>query len=275
MIPAKKPQLSPEEKSMSIAKYYDIPVQPLDPLHKMLLDAGPLDPRYVTKAQDISSLFRLSGYTGSDYGYCMMEDGSGFLATYTVFHNCTFEMLKWFFGWMNTKPSNMPEGLGNIKYKVWCPYGHFDHGHAIDGDGNDVTCATEALDLGLLGDEPERIFMHDLDPLAYGLSPEVKQQLDEAGVMYSMSYETFDSPGMHLCMSMMRPCPTGGIEALGREWIGYGIKDGKIVRTPEMPVNEGWLKKVVTHCTVEMMRLDNILPTLYQEYHNTAPDAAL
>lgn len=275
MIPAKKPPLSPEERAMSIAKYYDIPVQPLDPLHSMLLDRGPLDPRHVTKAQEITGLFRLSGYTGSDYGYCMMEDGSGFLATYTVFHNCTFDMLKWFFGWMNTKPQNMPEGRGNIKYKVWCPYGHFDHGLAVDGDGKEVPCATEALDLGLLGDAPERIFMHDLNPLEFGLSPAVKQQLDEAGVMYSMSYETFDYPGMHLCMSMMRPCPTGGIEALGREWIGYGVKDGKIVRTPEMPVDEGWLKKVVTHCTVEMMRLDNILPALYEAYHSSPMDAPL
>ena len=275
MIPAKKPELSPEERAMSIAKYYDIPVQPLDPLHRMLLEAGPLDPKRVTKAEDIIRLFRPEGYTGSDYGYCMMEDGSGFLATYTVFHNCTFEMLKWFFGWMNRKPANMPEGKGNIKYKVWCPYGHFDHGHAISPTGEEVTCATEALDLGLLGDPPERIFMHDLDPLEFGLAPEMKQHMDEAGIMYSMSYETFDYPGMHLCMSMMRPCPTGGIEALGREWIGYGIRDGKIVRTPEMPVDEPWLKKVVTHCTVEMMRLDNILPALYAEYHNTAPDAPL
>lgn len=275
MIPAKKHLLSPEERAMSIAKYYDIPVLPLDPIHEMLLNSGPIDLRLATKAEHITDLFRPSGYTGSDYGYCMMDDGSGFLATYTVFHNCTREMLDWWFGWMNTRPANMPEGKGNIKYKVWCPYGHFDHGQTIAPDGIQVACATEALDLGLCGDEPERIYMHGLDPRDYGLSQERIDAITAAGGTLSMSYETFDYPGMHLCMSMMRPCPHGGIEALGREWIGYGIQDGKIVRVPETPVDEAFLKKVVRHCTTEMMRLDAILPALYAEYHDTAPDAAL
>ena len=275
MIPAEKPALSPAERAMSIAEFYDIPVLPLDPLHQMLVDSGPIDPLLTTKPQNLTDLFRLSGYTGSDYGYCMMDDGSGFLATYTVFHNCTLDMLKWWFGWMNTKPANMPAGCGNIKYKVWCPYGHFDHGLAVDPEGVEVTCATEALDLGLQGDEPERIYMHGLDPLQYGLPPERKQALDMAGVTYSMSYETFDYPGMHLCMSMMRPAPHGGIEAFGREWIGYGIRDGKIVRVPETPVDEAFLKKVVIHCTTEMMRLDQILPALYRKYRDTDPAAPL
>lgn len=275
MIPAVKPPLSAEERQMSIASYYDIPVQPLGPLHRMLLDRGPLDHRHVTRAEQVTQLFRPSGYTGSDYGYCMMEDGSGFLATYTVLHNCTMEMLGWWFRWMNTKPANMPEGRGNLKYKIWCPYGHFDHETVLAPDGSVVSCATEALDLGLEGDQPERIYMHSLDPCDFGLSHAQKAALDAAEVSYSMSYETFDTPGMHLCMSMIRPCPTGGIETLGREWIGYGVQDGKIVRVPETPVDEHFLKKVVTHCTIEMQRLDVILPDLYQTYHTTAPDAIL
>ena len=97
MIPAEKPALSPAERAMSIAEFYDIPVLPLDPLHQMLVDSGPIDPLLTTKPQNLTDLFRLSGYTGSDYGYCMMDDGSGFLATYTVFHNCTLDMLKWWF----------------------------------------------------------------------------------------------------------------------------------------------------------------------------------
>ncbi len=275
MIPAKKPPLLESERAMSIAKFYDIPVRPLDPLHQLLLDRGPLDPRLATPPERITDLFRLSGYTGSDYGYCMMDDGSGFLATYAVFHNCTMDMLKWWFGWMNTRPKNMPEGAGNIKYKVWCPYGHFDHGSAVAPDGDTVNCATEALDLGLCGDVPERIYMHGLDPCSFGLPAVRKQELDDAGVAWSMSYETFDYPGQHLCMSMMRPCPNGGIETIGREWIGYGISDGKIVRVPETPVDEAFLKKVVKHCTIEMMRLDDILPALYETYRDTPPDAAL
>lgn len=272
----KKPELSPEEKALSIAKYYDLPFHYLDPVRLQILEAGPIDPAAVTPPNHLTDLIRLEGYVpGSDYGYCMLDDGAGFVATYNVFHNATMDMLKWWFPWMNTKAANQPSGTGNIKYKVWCPYGHFNHGMAVDSDGNMVPRAAEALDLTLDGDPVDNIYMHDLDPLEFGLSLERKAELDAAGVIYGISYETFDYPGMHLCMSMMRPCPTGGIEAFGREWMGYGIRDGKIVRVPETPVDEAFLKKVVLHCSLEMQHLDEILPLLYAEYKDRPFDAAL
>ena len=276
ILQAKRPILSPEERQMSIAKYYDLPFHTLDPVRMQILNAGPIDPKSITLPERLTDLLRLEGYVpGSDYGYCMLEDGAGFVATYNVFHNCTMEMLKWWFPWLNTKPANMPAGKGNIKYKVWCPFGHFDHGVAKDGDGNLVPRAVEALDLTLEGDPVDNIYMHDLDPLDFGLTPERKAQLDAADCTYGISYETFDYPGMHLCMSMMRPCPTGGIEAFGREWMGYGVRDGKIVREPRTPVDEAFLKKVVIHCSCEMQHLDQILPALYAEYKDVPPGAAL
>lgn len=277
MLPqASKPPLSPEERQMSIAKYYDLPFQELDPVRMQILNASPLNPAVVTKPENLLDLLRPAGYApGSDYGYCMMPDGSGFVATYNVFHNCTMEMLNWWFGWLNTHSANMPEGKGNIKYKVWCPYGHFDHGMATDPEGQLVARAAEALDLGTDNDPPDNIYMHPVDPISLGLPPERLQAIEAAGCTCSVSYETFDYPGMHLCISMMRPCPTGGIEALGREWMGYGIRDGKIVREPATPVDEAFLKKVVIHCSCEMQHLDFLLPKLYAEYKDTPADAAL
>lgn len=276
LLNAVKPELDPQERSMSIAKYYDLPFHTLDPVRMQILNAGPIDPAKITPPDRITDLIRLEGYVpGSDYGYCMLEDGSGFVATYNVFHNCTMEMLKWWFSWMNTKAANQPEGTGNIKYKVWCPYGHFDHGIAMDGDGRMVPRAAEALDLTLNGDPVDNIYMHDVDPALLGLSRDQKDKLDAAGVIYGTSYETFDYPGMHLCMSMMRPCPTGGIEAFGREWMGYGVRDGRIVREPGTPVDEAFLKKVVIHCSCEMQHLDQILPALYAEYKDTPANAPL
>ena len=276
ILTAAKPELSPEERALSISKYYDLPFYTLDPVRMQLLDAGPVDEASITTEDHVADLFRTEGYAkGSDYGYCMRSDGSGFVATYSVFHNCTLEMLKWWFPWMNTRASNQPEGKGNIKYKIWCPYGHFDHGIAADKDGNEGPRAAEALDLLLEGDPVDNIYMHDLDPLDFGLSPERKAELDAAGIMYGMSYETFDYPGMHLCMNILRPCPTGGIEAIGREWMGYGVVDGKITRIPETPVDEAFLKKVVIHCSCEMQHLDRILPAVYAEYHDLPADAAL
>lgn len=276
ILNSRKPELSPAERALTISKYYDLPFHALDPVRMQILNAGPIDPTCITRPEDVTNLFRLEGYVeGSNYGYCMLEDGAGFVATYNVFHNCTLDMLKWWFPFMNTPAANQPAGVGNIKYKVWCPYGHFDHGVTTDPEGNVTARAAEALDLCMEGDPVDNIYMHDLDPLDFGLSPERKAELDAAGVLYGMSYETFDYPGMHLTMSMMRPCPTGGIEAFGREWMGYGVRNGKLVRVPETPVDEAFLKKVVIHCSCEMQHLDTILPQLYAEYSGQPFDAAL
>ena len=61
-----------------------------------------------------------------------------------------------------------------------------------------------------------------------------------------------------------------------REWIGYGIKDGKIVRdetTPEFMFSDEYLRKVVTHSTVEAQQLSIFLADLYNEYHDKPLDA--
>lgn len=42
--------------------------------------------------------------------------------------------------------------------------------------------------------------------------------------------------------------------------------NGKLVRVEETPVEEAFLKKVVLHCTAEMMHLDEILPEIYAQY---------
>jgi len=182
-----KPILSEEERALSISKYYDLPFADLDPVRAQILEAGPIDPAAITPYDHLTDLIRLEGYVpGSDYGYCMLEDGSGFVATYNVFHNATMEMLKWWFPWMNTKASNQPEGCGNIKYKVWCPYGHFDHGLAVDPEGNTVPRAAEALDL-LLDDDPvDNIYM--LGSETHGSAACIHGSISAADYGYALSY---------------------------------------------------------------------------------------
>ncbi len=268
----KKPELSSEERALPVSKYYEVPFYLPGPLERMIL-AHPLDPATVTPPERFTDLLQLTGYTGSDYGYCMMPDGSGFVATYSEFRHVTTEMLDWWFPWISVHPAHQPEGMGNLRYKVWCPYGHYDHGPQKAPDGETCICAQEALDLGLDGDPVDRIYMHDLDPTDFGVSRERTEALDRAGASYGISYETFDYPGMHLCAHIMRFREDGVMENIGREWLGYGVRDGKVVREESTPVDEAFLRKIVWHCTAEMQRLDQILPDIYREYRDRAPDA--
>jgi len=272
MLNIERPKLTEEERALPIAKYYDSPVYLPGPLEHMLLQK-PLDPASVTPPERFTDILSPAGYTGSDYGYCMLPDGAGFVATYTEFRNCTMEMLRWWFPWMASYCRGQPKGRGNIRYKIWFPFGHFDHGFRRAPDGNTYMCAQEALDLCLEGDPVDRIYMHDLDPRDFGVSQERLDALDAAGADYGINYETFDYPGMHLCAHIMREREDGVVENIGREWLGYGVENGKLVRVPETPVDEAFLRKIVLHCTAEMQRLDRILPEIYREYRDKPADA--
>jgi len=185
------------------------------------------------------------------------------LAVYSVTHHST-EMSDWMGQWMGTPPKSTPIGAGNIRYKLWCPPDHFDSSHARGG-------SRESLDLGQ-GDAMEDIFMHPVDPRAFGMSEELEDECKKAGITVQLGYETFDHAGMHLCLRLLRPCQTGGIESVSREWLGYGIRDGKIVRDESTPVSEEYLRKIVIHNVTESFRMEELLPELYAEYRDQPMD---
>jgi hypothetical protein len=83
-------------------------------------------------------------------------------------------------------------------------------------------------------------------------------------------------PGTHLCLTLSRSNPLGYMEKCTREWIGYGVKNGKVFRdesTPASMLCEEYLKKVLIHGTVEAQQLSVFLPSLYAEYKDKPDDA--
>lgn len=55
-----------------------------------------------------------------------------------------------------------------------------------------------------------------------------------------------------------------------------GVRDGKIVKddtTPDYMFSDAYLKKVITHSTVEAQQLGVFLADLYEEYHELPDDA--
>ena len=285
MIYTKKPPLLPGEEKLSMAKYYDWPLHPPGPLQQQILDAGPMNPNLAIKAENWLDLLKTTGYNPVEYGYCMMEDGTGYISMYSVYPNgCEPKMLAWWFHWINVPPKSQPLGptrLDNIKYKIWCPPDHIGHGYVNGVDKTDGIWTVESLDLGQ-GDGKGYTVRHPINLKAYGLTDEKEQELKDAGCWVDAAYESFHTvdsehkqlPGTHLMLTLSRPCPTGGMEKITREWIGYGVKDGRVWRdesTPEDMLNEDYLKMVMIHATVEAQQLSKFLPELYAEYH-TLPD---
>jgi hypothetical protein len=282
-----KPRLLPGEEKLSMAKYYKLPLYPPAPLQQQILDAGPMDSKLAIKAENWMDLLKPTGYNPIEYGYCMMGDSSGYIAMYSVYpNNCEPKMLAWWFHWLNIPPHNQPlgpTGLDNVKYKIWCPPDHIGHGYVNGKDKWDGIWTVESLDLGQ-GDEKVYTVRHPINLKEYGLTEEKENELKAAGCWVDAAYETFHTvdpehrqlPGTHLMLTLSRPCPIGGMEKITREWIGYGVKDGKVWRdesTSADMLSEEYLHKVMVHATVEAQQLSKFLPELYAEYKDKPDDA--
>ena len=272
------PELTPGEKALPVSKYYtDYPLHYPNPLYAQLLTLGAMNPADAQTIENCFEHLRPMGYDKVEYGYCMMPDGTGYIANYSVIPgNVTPEMRMWYVKWFNIHSEHLPEGCGNIRYKLWNQVDHIDHG-LVDGDFKKGIYTLETLDMGRGGkDKAIRSIRHNFDVRDYGFPEECYEALQKAGAAITSCWESFDCPGSHLVLSITRPCPLGGIETCSREWIGYRAENGKFIRDPETPafmLCEQYLRDVQIHNTVEQQHLATFLPDLYAEYHDLPMNA--
>lgn len=270
------PELTPGEKALPISKYYtDYPLHTPNPLYHQLLAQGAMDPGDALPVESWLDLLHSQGYSNVEYGCCMMPDGTGYIANYSVLPDTvTPEMRMWYVRWLNIHSKNLPESCGNIRYKLWNQVDHLDHG-LVDGDIKKGIYTLETLDMGK-GEKPIRSIRHNFDVRDYGFSEAAYQSLADSHAAVTSCWESFDCPGSHLVLSITRPCPLGGVETLSREWIGYRAENGKIVRdmeTPSFMLCEQYLEKIQIHNTVEQQHLATFLPELYAQYSVLPKDA--
>lgn len=271
-----KRPLSPEERAMPLSKYYDIPMDMPDPLTMQIVNNGPMDPKDVPKPEEFIDLMLPPGQYGKiETGYCVLPDGTGYLAVYKRFDpRITLEMRRWYSRWMNRYAKGQPAGTGNLRYKIWNPIEHIDH-HFVNGENDKNGISTlETLDLGA-GEEPigsVHFTLPEEEYPLYGVSKEKLAEYKAMGCSLRIAYETFDIPGSHFCCGVTRPHPLGGFEQLTREWMGWKPVNGKIVRDP-YPVTEEYLKNIIIHNIMELNQFAKFLPALYEEYKDLPIDA--
>lgn len=287
MAITRRPELSPEERALPLSKYYDLPLNELGPREQEIIDyLCPLDASLAIKPENWLDLLEPTGYQKMEYGFCHLPDGSAYIAVYTVYPNCTPMMLKWYFRWLNIPPKDQPKGkmgYDNIRYKIWNPSDHVGHGFVNGKDRTDGIWTVESLDLGQ-GDPKDYCVRNSIDLRACGLTEEKEAELNKAGCFVDSAFEkwfTMDEKheplgGTHLCLTISRQSPLGYMEKCSREWIGWGLKDGKPVRdysTPDYMFTDEYLRKVITHSTIEAQQLSIFLRPLYDEYHEKPDDA--
>lgn len=271
------PPLTLAEQQMPLARfYYNYPMKDLSDEIKAEIFAPPVDPESVVKAENFLDWLKPYGeYSDRENAYCMMPDGSGYIATYMRFpKDMDVKKAYWYLGWMNFHPRSQPEGTGNLRYKIWNPADHWDHYYINWTDSSEGIHTTESLDMGE-GDRKYDAIRHDFNLREYGLTQERIDALKASGLNVNeySGWESFDFEGAHLTLGQIRPCPEGGYERRSVEWIGWRPLNGKIVRVPKTPCSEAYLRKVAYHTIIEWVHLGEIINDLYAEYYDKPCDA--
>lgn len=111
----KKVPITQEDKKKSYYKYYleEMAQAPPEKYAKVL--AGPINPANALPVHERNRLFD-PGYLDGEIGYCVMPDGTGYVANLTTMPGVTAEMFDWWFAW---------HGLDNLRYTIWDNEDHY------------------------------------------------------------------------------------------------------------------------------------------------------
>jgi len=267
-----KRPLSEIEKRKPYAKYFDLPFEmPSEEEYRILEHELPMEE--VLPIEDAVN-FVLGGdhFKGAPNGYRILPDGRSYTANTKVVKGITLEMNQWWFQWLNTRPKGIPHELGNLKYKIWCPLDHWDHGYQIDGDPTSGSRICESLDLGA-GDEPQYMRGKGGFPSAFGVTDEMLEKAESEGRHIGFGWG-FDDDGnpTGVSMNQFRVLPEG-VEWSSRAWGGYTYEDGKLVKYENFkPRTAESCRNELLHNFAEQEHLPKILVPLYETYHDRPLD---
>ncbi len=263
--------LRPEEEALPYANYYYRPVAPPNPRLMEILDRGPMDPAKALPYERINDLLN-PGYHEVETGYCVLDNGAGYVAVNNVFPGCTPEMMQWWFAWHAAGPG--------LRYAIWYPPGH-------------VTIAVSDRDRAKLLDpsvpleqKSQNVEHFVVEDVGGGLDDIVITFLDPASMGFDMTrfhrpnvacvfggygiQESRQGPPMKVPAIMLHFCREieGGVEFRTRFWLGYRINKGKgmCVLPPGVRVPLEAPKGLAYHNVMEYSNLASILPELYEQF---------
>jgi hypothetical protein len=264
--------LTEEEKKSPIAKYYtETLAQPTNPAALQALLAGPMDPNLSIKPEQAKTLMQ-SGYVEGENGYCIMDNGAGYLAVNNKFPGVSLDMMKWWFAW---------HPLETLRYKIWNPYCH-PYAAIADVDRAKITDPNLPIEEKIvdvvhfvvedIGGGMQDVVIHFRPVEELGFTKEELAAnkcyaIGGYGLVENREGQKGKTPAIMLHFYRETE---DGIESRTRFWMGYRIVKGHPVcvlpegiRVPEV-VPMG----LALHNVEEFSHLASILPKVYEEFGN-------
>lgn len=275
MIENKKSELAPlapYEEALPYSKYYYREMAQPNPKLMAILAQGPMDP---SKALPLSEMNQIldPGYHEVETGYCVTDDGMGYVAVNNVFPNVTLSMMRWWFAWHAAG--------GNLRYRIWDPKDHMaiaisDQDRRKMADPNiPLSEKYRNMDHFVIEDtgggyENLLIRFKTIEEMGFDMDKFATSPTKEIIGGYGTSEFRgkgggFKSPA--IMTHTMREIE-GGIEFRTRFWMGARLVEGKAINTlpPWVRVPIEAPMGLAFHNVVEFSNLAAILPEIYEEY---------
>ena len=262
--------LTEEEKKNPISKYYTEQLAPpSNPEALKAILAGPMDPKLAITPYEIKKLLE-PGYMEGENGYCVMEDGAGYLAVNNKFKGASLDAIKWWFAWHT---------LEGLRYKIWNPYCHpsvaiadVDRAKIKNPDIPIEEKISDVVHFAMedIGGGMSDVVIHfrPIEELGF-----TKEELDAAHAWVIGGYglvEQREGPkGKSPAIMIHYYRETeDGIESRTRFWFGYRIIRGIMAKVlPEgVRVPEFVPMGLALHNVEEFSHLASFLPEIYKEY---------
>ncbi|URZ04216.1 DAPG hydrolase family protein [Clostridium felsineum] len=253
-------KITEEEKKLPYAKYFymdlaEIPKEKLD-----IWNGGMQDSKEALQIEN-RNLFLEEEVPGFGVGYCVLENGAGYVANSTYMKDVTPEMFDWWFGWQSVG--------SDLRYKIWDKEDHYysradKPEYVMDPR---VPCREKTWgvnhsileDIGM-GPDPLKLCFKKPSDLGYDMSKIGTKGC--ATMVCAVGEGKAPAVMAHKCRKV-----DGGIMFESRFWMGYGLKDGKIIKLiPDgEKIPEIFPKSLFGHNIKEFANLAAILPKLYEE----------
>jgi len=263
-----RPGLTKEERAIWYSKFYDLELEGIRESDLTALD-GMMDPSYAIPIEDSLSFLEVKDSREKvENGYCIMPDGHSYVTCTEYYPDFTVDMIVWWFSFIERRPKGLSPYIGNLRYKIWCPPDHINHGLLDPYDDYSGLFINETLDLGAGTMEPIESISRKLKPDQFGMSPEMEKRLSQAGYAYVVGNGYGHGLPGGCGLNVFKPVKEGGIKWASIGYGGYQFTNGKPVEIPGAPVPSAEsMRTELAHNITERRHLKKFLGELYEKQH--------
>ena len=235
---------------------------------------APIDPADAIRPGEALNRLLEPGYLPGENGYCVLADGTVYVASLTKFPGATAEMFRWWFWWHSVEAE---------RYSLWFPHNHIS---AIAQ--NRAALLTPGLQdcqryIGnihkiseYVGADLLKLYIHFVDPSEFGIDSEALSTANIRGhacahVFLQKPHARFGSM-VHLARDT-----DNGFELRSRYWLGDRVQLQLAGRSVHVmaPLRRVWITALggarigyeqLIHDQIEFTHLASILPHIYAEF---------